>query len=74
MPESTGEEGATAEAVHILEADMAANFSSSLGSRGGPGSGGGNGNPLQNSCPENPMDRGAWWATAHGVAELDTTE
>ena len=28
---------------------------------------GGNGNPLQYSCLENPMDRGAWWATAHGV-------
>ena len=26
--------------------------------------GGGHGNPLQNSCLENPMDRGAWWATA----------
>ena len=26
------------------------------------------GNPLQYSCPENPMDRGAWWAAAHGVA------
>ena len=31
--------------------------------------GGGNGNPLQYSCLENPMDRGAWWATVHGVAE-----
>ena len=44
-----------------------------------PGSGrslgGGNGNPLQYSCLENPMDRGAWWATVHRVAEsLDTTE
>ena len=28
--------------------------------------GGGNGNPLQYSCLENPMDRGAWWATVHG--------
>ena len=27
----------------------------------------GNGNPLQNSCLENSMGRGAWWATAHGV-------
>ena len=34
----------------------------------------GNGNPLQYSCLENPLDRGAQWATVHGVAELDTTE
>ena len=33
-----------------------------------------NGNPLQYSCLGNPMDRGAWWATAHGVAkELNLT-
>ena len=29
----------------------------------------GNSNPLQYSCLENPMDRGAWWATIHGVAK-----
>ena len=29
----------------------------------------GNGNPLQYSCLENPMGRGAWWAAVHGVAE-----
>ena len=29
----------------------------------------GNGNPLLNSCLENPMDKGAWWAAAHGVAK-----
>ena len=29
----------------------------------------GNGNPLQYSCLENPMDIGAWWATVHGVAK-----
>ena len=41
-----------------------------------PGSGrslgGGHGNPLQYSCLENPMDRGAWWVTVHGVAKSQT--
>ena len=32
----------------------------------------GNGNPLQHSCLENPMERGAWWATVHGVATSRT--
>ena len=32
----------------------------------------GNGNPLQYSCLENPMDGGAWWATVHGVAKSRT--
>ena len=31
-------------------------------------------NPLQYSCLRNPMDRGTWQATVHGVAELDRTE
>ena len=35
---------------------------------------GGHGNPLQYSYLENPMDRGGWWATVHGVTELDMTE
>ena len=35
---------------------------------------GGNGNPLQYSCLGNPMDRGAWWATFHRVAESNMTE
>ena len=39
-----------------------------------PGSGrspaGGNGNPFQYSCLENPMDRGAWQATVHGVTKV----
>ena len=34
----------------------------------------GNGNPLQHSCLENSMERGAWRATVHRVAESDTTE
>ena len=34
----------------------------------------GNGNLLHYSCLENPMDRGAWWATVHGVTESDMTE
>ena len=34
-----------------------------------------NGNPLQSSCLENPVDRGAWWAAFHGgLTELHTTE
>ena len=41
-----------------------------------PGLGGlpgeGNGHPLQYSCLENPVDRGSWWATVHGVAKSQT--
>ena len=36
--------------------------------------GGENGNLFQYLCLENPVDRGAWQATIHGVTELDTTE
>ena len=32
----------------------------------------GNGNPLQYSCLENPVDRGAWWAAVHGVTKSQT--
>ena len=39
----------------------------SLGWERSPGEG--NGSPLQYSCLENPMDRGAWWATVHRVAK-----
>ena len=38
------------------------------GSGRSPGEG--NGNPLQHSLLENPMDRGAWWATVHGVPRV----
>ena len=42
------------------------------GSGRSPGEG--SSNPLQHSCLENPMDRGAWWAVVHGVTEqLDVT-
>jgi len=34
--------------------------------------GGGHDNPLQHSCLENPMDRGAWWAAVHGVTRIQT--
>ena len=40
------------------------------GSGRSPGEG--NGNPLQYSCLENPMEGGAWWATVHGVAKSRT--
>ena len=32
-------------------------------------SGGGNGNPIQYSCLENPMDRGAWWVMVHSITK-----
>ena len=41
-----------------------------LGLRRSPGEG--NGNPLQYSCLENPMDRGVWWATVHEVTKSRT--
>ena len=42
------------------------------GSGRSPGEG--NGNPLRDSCLENPMNRGDWQAAVHGVAELGLTE
>ena len=48
----------------------AGNLGSIPGLRRSPG--GGHGNPLQHSCPENSMDRGAWWATVHGVTKSQT--
>ena len=46
------------------------NVGSSPGSERSPGKG--HGNPLWYSCLENPMDRGAWWATVHRVAKSRT--
>ena len=45
-----------------------------MGSIPGSGryAGEGNGYPLQYSCLENPMDRGAWWATVHGFTKSQT--
>ena len=50
----------------------AGNPASIPGSGRSPGEG--NGNPLQYSCLENPMDRGAWWATVLGITESDMIE
>ena len=71
--------------IHLLRYGQRKSLSSIQGSDGkcgssefDPGSGRspgeGNGNPLHSSCLENPMDRGAWWATAHGIAESNTAE
>ena len=58
------------------------NLLANAGEAGDPGSipglgrfpAGGHGNPLHYSCLENPMDRGDWQATVHGVSESDVTE
>ena len=59
---------------------MVKNPSANAADTGDPGSvpglrrsrGGENSSPLQYSCLENPMDKGAWWATVHGVAKSQT--
>ena len=51
-------------------AEEATDLVSISGPRRSPG--GGNGNPLQCSCLEHPMDGGAWWGTVHGVAKSRT--
>ena len=56
--------------VKILPAN-AGDMGSIRGSGRTPGEG--NGSPLQYSCLENPMDRGAWWGTVHGVAKESNT-
>ena len=56
------------------------NLSTKAGDKGEAGSipgsgrspGEGNGNPLQYSCLENPLDRGAWWAKVHRVLQSHT--
>ena len=54
------------------DAGDAGDVGSTPGSGRSPG--GGHGNPLQSSCWENPIDRGAQWAAVHGVTESDTAE
>ena len=54
-------------AVKNLPAGDARDVGSIHGSERSPE--GGHGNLLQYSCLENPMERGAWWATVHGVAK-----
>ena len=56
----------------VCSAVNAGDVSSAPGSRRSLGEG--NGNPLQYSCLENPIDRGAWWPTVQRVSESDTTE
>ena len=53
-----------------MSACNAGDLSSVPGLERSPGEG--NGNPLQYSCLENPMDVGAWWATVHGVTKSQT--
>ena len=68
---------ATQSSIHLIrgsEVKASACNAEDLGLIPGSGRspGEGNGNPLQYSCLENLMDRGAWWATVHGVAKSRT--
>ena len=66
--------------AYCLECSSGSDDKESVCNAGDPGPipgsgrspGEGNGNPLQYSCLENPMDRGAWWAIVCGVAESQT--
>ena len=67
----TGTSGASQVALVVKNLPFNAGDIRDVGSIPGPGRspGGGHGNSLQYSCLENPMDRGAWRAIVHGVAE-----
>ena len=56
--------------MYLIYARKVGNLGSVPGSGRSPEEG--NGNPLQYSCLENSMDRGAWQATVHGVAKSQT--
>ena len=60
--------------VKNLPANAGDTRDAGLISGSGRSPGEGNGNPLQYSCLEDSMDRGAWQATVHGVVESDMTE
>ena len=72
----TGSNTGRASQEALVVKNLPANVGDIRGSGLIPGSGrspgGGHGNPLQYSCLENPMDRGACWATVHGVAKSRT--
>ena len=70
--QSMGSQSDTTEQFHFT---ISAGDISDEGSIPGPERSPGGGNPpLQYSCLKNPMDRGAWQATVHSIAELDTAE
>ena len=68
--------------IHLAGFSGGSDSKESTCNAGDPGSipgsgrfpGEGNGNPLQKSWLENPMDRGVWWATVHEAAELGATK
>ena len=64
---STGFPGGSAGKEYTCSSGDTGDTGSIPGLRRSPG--GGHGNPLQDSCLENPMDRGAWWATVYGVTK-----
>ena len=67
-----GSQSQAASVIKNLPANAGATRDIGLIPGSGRSPGGGNGNPLQYSCQENPMDRGAWRSTGHGVAKSQT--
>jgi len=62
--------GASGEGTHLPVQEMQKTHALDPGLARSPG--GGNGNPLQYPCLENPMERGAWRDTVHGVTKSQT--